>query len=268
VNQHCAEPRRGFTLIELLVVIAIIAILAAILFPVFAQAREKARAISCVSNLKQLGTAEQMYLQDYDETFSYGLDNLWHVSWALTAQPYIKNFGILRCPDDSGTQLPAATQGWGGIAMSYGANGWIGWNPFDNNYGMEGVMTPMSQPGYLQDSKTIAAISRPADTILFSEKHNDEMSKNNGWGNPTATFGGTFTAVNWWDSFCPGETPDGTLSPTAAWPNGRTGAVSIKHNSRANFVFADGHAKSMDPVQTNPDMTHHPELNMWLANRG
>src|ERR1019366_244291 len=62
--------RRGFTLIELLVVIAIIAILAAILFPVFAQARENARKISCVSNLKQIGTAEIMYKQDYEETFT------------------------------------------------------------------------------------------------------------------------------------------------------------------------------------------------------
>ncbi|HLK60100.1 MAG TPA: prepilin-type N-terminal cleavage/methylation domain-containing protein, partial [Chthonomonadaceae bacterium] len=62
------RPRRGFTLIELLVVIAIIAILAAILFPVFAQAREKARAISCMSNTKQMGIAALMYAQDFDET--------------------------------------------------------------------------------------------------------------------------------------------------------------------------------------------------------
>ena len=61
--------KKGFTLIELLVVIAIIAILAAILFPVFAQAREKARQTSCLSNMKQLGTATQLYMDDYDETF-------------------------------------------------------------------------------------------------------------------------------------------------------------------------------------------------------
>ncbi|HEV2472758.1 MAG TPA: prepilin-type N-terminal cleavage/methylation domain-containing protein, partial [Chthonomonadales bacterium] len=70
--------RRGFTLIELLVVIAIIAILAAILFPVFAQAREKARAISCLSNEKELGLSVLMYVQDYDENFPSGLQNAWY----------------------------------------------------------------------------------------------------------------------------------------------------------------------------------------------
>src|SRR6266513_2903170 len=100
--------RKGFTLIELLVVIAIIAILAAILFPVFAQAREKARGISCLSNMKQLGTAFQMYLQDYDEmvlpryqacpsTGPAATPNI-PTLWSNTIQPYIKNKQIMICP--------------------------------------------------------------------------------------------------------------------------------------------------------------------------
>src|SRR2546423_3994705 len=97
------EKRHGFTLIELLVVIAIIAILAAILFPVFAQAREKARQASCLSNTKQLGTGIMMYAQDYDEYMPYGYmynlpqqTQLWY--WQDLVQPYIKNYGVYVCP--------------------------------------------------------------------------------------------------------------------------------------------------------------------------
>jgi prepilin-type N-terminal cleavage/methylation domain-containing protein/prepilin-type processing-associated H-X9-DG protein len=99
--------RLGFTLIELLVVIAIIAILAAILFPVFAKAREAARAASCKSNLRQIGTGWMMYVQDYDEKTPY---NTWsgtpcdspaqHVM-TYRIQPYIKNVAVLVCPSDS-----------------------------------------------------------------------------------------------------------------------------------------------------------------------
>src|SRR5579859_4930752 len=107
------KAREGFTLIELLVVIAIIAILAAILFPVFAQAREKARAISCLSNEKQIGLATMMYVQDYDETY------MWQPwpgkqcpDWNLPIcqpqygfydllQPYVKNQGLFSCPSNS-----------------------------------------------------------------------------------------------------------------------------------------------------------------------
>jgi prepilin-type N-terminal cleavage/methylation domain-containing protein/prepilin-type processing-associated H-X9-DG protein len=98
----------GFTLIELLVVIAIIAILAAILFPVFAQAREKARSASCQSNLKQIGTCLRMYNDDYDgvhaAAWSYGAgwntcaNGVGHLAWFQVVQPYVKNWGIFACP--------------------------------------------------------------------------------------------------------------------------------------------------------------------------
>ena len=98
--------RRGFTLIELLVVIAIIAILAAILFPVFARAREKARQASCQSNLKQIGLAFMMYIQDYDERFmrhcfcrQAGAPNGLPDCWMYGVQPYVKNWQLFNCPD-------------------------------------------------------------------------------------------------------------------------------------------------------------------------
>ncbi|HEV2472444.1 MAG TPA: prepilin-type N-terminal cleavage/methylation domain-containing protein, partial [Chthonomonadales bacterium] len=109
------RQQRGFTLIELLVVIAIIAILAAILFPVFAQAREKARSISCLSNTKQSGLALNMYVQDYDETFPInlylGTDASGNPNCTMTyyqeLAPYQKNEQIYQCPSD-GNKLNVA----------------------------------------------------------------------------------------------------------------------------------------------------------------
>src|SRR3982750_4482024 len=103
------QSRKGFTLIELLVVIAIIAILAAILFPVFAKAREKARQISCASNERQLGLGFMQYTQDYDEclpTTHWGTP----VGWAGQLYPYIKSAGLFKCPDD-----PTASVTVGGV---------------------------------------------------------------------------------------------------------------------------------------------------------
>ncbi|HEY3332934.1 MAG TPA: DUF1559 domain-containing protein [Capsulimonadaceae bacterium] len=101
----------GFTLIELLVVIAIIAILAAILFPVFASAREKARQSACLSNVKQLGLALQQYCQDYDETPPLGHSLTVQVmGWAGQLYPYVKSKGVFVCPSDT---TPAASCSFG-----------------------------------------------------------------------------------------------------------------------------------------------------------
>ena len=144
--------RRGFTLIELLVVIAIIAILAAILFPVFARAREKARAISCLSNLKQLGVGIMMYAQDYDECVMPGnlCNNGDHVQhwWSDPngrIQPYVKNTQILVCPSDPS-----------GIGYGYNYN--------LNNGGDSGTTGCYSAGG-----RPLAKFTRPADTGVLAD---------------------------------------------------------------------------------------------------
>ncbi|MEN6645338.1 MAG: DUF1559 domain-containing protein [Armatimonadia bacterium] len=127
--------RRGFTLIELLVVIAIIAILAAILFPVFAKAREKARQSSCLSNVKQIGLGLLSYAQDYDEmlpSFTYG-----NIRWDSLIQAYVKNTQIFKCPS-------SAT-----MALGYG------WNY--NYLGYPSAPTVAA--------KSLGAIDKPAETL-------------------------------------------------------------------------------------------------------
>ena len=109
----------AFTLIELLVVIAIIAILAAILFPVFATAREKARQTQCASNMKQLTLAMIQYAQDYDEVYpsgSYVVSNT--IGWTAQVYPYVKSYEVYKCPDET-------------VTMAYGSYG-----PYMNSYAM------------------------------------------------------------------------------------------------------------------------------------
>src|SRR5579862_2964608 len=191
-----SQARSGFTLIELLVVIAIIAILAAILFPVFAQAREKARSASCLSNTKQLGLGLVMYVQDYDETFPYwswwyssdlgggpyndgspysaGF-NHWESFWFNAIYPYVKNAQVYSCPstNDHSTILQNAVWAWTGDSAG-GAADMIahGFAPAMVNapvsYGYnqalaEGTLNGGSSP------ITLAGLNLPAQTMAAAD---------------------------------------------------------------------------------------------------
>ncbi len=204
------RTRKGFTLIELLVVIAIIAILAAILFPVFAKARDKARQASCLSNQKQIGLAIMQYVQDYDETYpctsiyAGGYVTFWS-NYSLT--PYVKSQQVFRCPSQA-----SVDRGWGGIwtETAYNLNDAIG-RATDSGMG-----TPA----------TLAEVKAPAATWLLAEY--------------PGYYGGCWRGNN------PGPgAPYASYPPTlnytpATWPYGDIGKT---HADGANIGYADGHSK-------------------------
>lgn len=267
----------GFTLIELLVVIAIIAILAAILFPVFAQAREKARQSSCASNMKQLSLAVIQYSQDYDASFPTGLQDGWYAqSWAYNVQPYIKSVAVFRCPSDFGADQPIKSGtddfSWAGPRMSYVANGYIKWNGVDSNQNY-GIMT-MSQ-SWVKDFgvQTDANVKRPSDTIMLAERASVYPTNATTPGSDYLWGPGCMITNNTgWDYVAPQALPDGSRTATTNPydPAGKNGGVTPIHSGFGNFAFADGHVKAMKPEQTNPQtgtQAQKDSANMWDALR-
>jgi len=220
----------GFTLIELLVVIAIIAILAAILFPVFAKAREKARQTTCLSNEKQLGLGFLQYNQDYDEYFPTGFHqpgNYIGSGWAAQIYPYIKSPAVYQCPDD--TTAPTVVAGVTLYPMSYALSRYIGGipiNQFDavaNTFILDEVHgSPINMTDPLEKGSMYHS---PMDFANASA-----LTDQNGVSKCCANFaGGGFDFAT------------GQVSNSGAPGAGHSG--DARHSEGANWLMADGHAK-------------------------
>ncbi|MFP3904171.1 MAG: DUF1559 domain-containing protein, partial [Armatimonadota bacterium] len=217
----CQRRTHGFTLIELLVVIAIIAILAAILFPVFARAREKARQTSCLSNMKQWSLGIMMYAQDYDEMLPITMEVDQHGAstvlwmWFNGLDPYIKNQQMRWCPSDP--DKGSDPDLWG-------------------SYLMNGMLTA--------GCRSIGAAEKPAETILMAERAAN-------WRNLPANDPSDHTSPYYdlcYDSWLPnGDWYTGTI----AWPPVFEDLLDTdRHNGGQNFAFLDGHAKWLKWEQT------------------
>jgi prepilin-type N-terminal cleavage/methylation domain-containing protein/prepilin-type processing-associated H-X9-DG protein len=233
---------KGFTLIELLVVIAIIAILAAILFPVFAQARDKARSAACLSNTKQQALAFHMYAQDYDETmvplYGYGdwascypnCGQIGHYPWNKLLIPYVKNKDVYTCPSLSSAN-------WDTLKGAYGPGEAYEF-PSVIGYGLNSLL----------DGKSLGAIDKPAETVAIAETRYyppGHPSYNASWGwyiahpGPHLVNNSGNTLV---DGLCTEEFKLKHNLGNQTCTYGHT-ILADRHQGGNNVSWADGHAK-------------------------
>jgi prepilin-type N-terminal cleavage/methylation domain-containing protein/prepilin-type processing-associated H-X9-DG protein len=245
------QRRRGFTLIELLVVIAIIAILAAILFPVFAQAREKARQTTCVSNLKQIGTAFMMYVQDYDETYPpwTGMCPDPNLRWALRymypglVDPYIKNGANVQTGELKDVwACPSSKAGLGAVSNTYAYNFWT-FGGYSTCMCLPNQAACTRDPGaFAQFASSAynmpapqAAIQFPAETIMLSDGAQLSRPPQFAIG-----FNGDIYYVGVWGSHQRGN---GNVNTTVN--NNFIGFIKTLITGRlTNVLYADGHVKT------------------------
>ena len=234
----CPAGKKGFTLIELLVVIAIIALLAAILFPVFARARENARRSSCQSNLKQIGLGFLQYSQDYDErlppyTANDQVDRnlsaqLASAGWALLLDPYLKSAQIFQCPSNRLKAGDATTPRYQ-----------------DYIYNQNICITPgVINPGNMQPSKStpISEFSHTANTMLV-------------WDGPT--IGTTNGEMPWGSTFnyhSESYVSTGIANTSTHYAVMEHGLAMRRHLEGANYAFVDGHVKWLMPEKITPSV--------------
>lgn len=232
------RKRCGFTLIELLVVIAIIAILAAILFPVFAQAREQARKTACLSNMRQIGTAISMYTQDYDEKWPflcyYDVMQAAHVwnpgayPWVITTNPYMKNWQIGVCPSDSSHGLLTKVGSVSGAGNDFDPYFIWRFGSAPTTAADAARLWPWSYAsnqslGWYNSGGSIASVKAPSQVFLVTE-----------FGQGAHAYSTWYTDLGYGTSTS--ESPD-------RWEAGR------RHQGGRTFVFCDGHAKYVrDPT--------------------